>query len=185
MNKIRNHPYLLTGSLFSLFIGFILLFVNPLSILRFIYFVLGVSLIGTGISKIIIFSKMKHEEFPIEAIINIIIGASIMLFHNLIITIILGALFMVFPIIRIFKAYNKRLAFKKEFPMLLIGLVIAISGNFIFGILIKILGGVFVLLAVYLFLLIFFNKISIFTEERPTKRVIRDDVIDATFEERD
>ena len=92
---------------------------------------------------------------------------------------------MVFPIIRIFKSYNKKYAFKRELPLLIIGLLIAISGNFIFWVLIKVLGGVFALLGLYLFILIFTNKISIFKSfETKTTRKMKE-FIDADYEERD
>lgn len=185
MNKIRNHPFLLTGSLLCLGFAAILLFVDPGKILGFIYVVFGICLVATGISKIYLSSKTNDDSFPVDGILNIVIGISIIFFHNFIVTIILGALFMVFPIIRIIKSNNKKLRFKKELPLLIIGLLIALSGNFVFWVLIKILGGLFVVLAIYLFVLIFTNKVSIINIYGTRKKVDRDDVIDADYEERD
>lgn len=185
MEKIRNHPFLMLGTLFFLGMAAIFLFINPVAILNFIYVMIGVGLIISGASKIILANQMNNNSFPLEGLLNIGIGVAIIFFNHFIVTIILGALFMVFPIIRICKAYNKKYAFKKELPLLIIGLVIALSGDFVFWILIKVVGGFFLLVALYLFVLIFTDKFSLtkIKQEKTNKK--SDDYINATYEERD
>ncbi len=161
MNKLKNNPLLLIGSIISLVIGLMLVFTDYQRIINFIYFVVGGGLIITGISKLIIENNTQDKSYMYDGIIDIVIGIFIMFVHDLIVTVILGILFIIFPIVRIIKSDTKKYTFKKELPLLIIGFVIALSGDLIAGIFIKILGVLMILLAIYLFVCIFTQKIRI------------------------
>ena len=184
MNKIKEHPLLLISSIISMTLGMWLITTDYNKIIGLLYFIVGGGLILTGISKILINNKPNDKLYLYDGTVDIIVGILIMFVHDIISTIILGALFIVFPIIRIMKSADKNNAVKKELPLLIIGLVIALSGDLIGNIFVKILGGLFICLAIYLFINIFTDKISI---NRSTKRVNhpvdRDNVIDGEYEE--
>ena len=81
-----------------------------------------------------------------------------MFLHNLVFTIILGAIFMIFPLARIVVSENKSYTLKRELPFLIIGLVIALCADLFAVILVKISGVILLILAVCLFVLIFVSK---------------------------
>ena len=184
MDKIRQNPVLLIGSILSLIAGLMLLVSDYTQVINFIYFAVGFGLIITGVSKIIINNNTHDKSYFYDGVVDIVVGILIMFVHNLIVTIILGALFIVFPLIRIYKSSSRKQAFKKELPLLIIGLVIALSGDLIAEIFIKGLGILFILFAIYLFICIFYDKIRFYyvkyhSEEENDK----ENVIDVDYEE--
>ena len=64
---------------------------------------------------------------------------------------ILGILFMVLPIVRILKSRDRKQTLKKESPMLVTGLVIALCGDALGFVVVKIIASVFILLAIIVF----------------------------------
>lgn len=186
MNKIKNNPFLLVSSIISLIVGLWLVLTDPARIINSIYFLVGGALVITGIVKILSENRFKGSIYTYEGFLNATIGILIMFFHDTLITIILGALFVVFPLLRILQSNDKFYAFKKEIPLLIIALVIALSGDLIVKIFIVILGVLFILLAIYLFTCIFVNKINIikFEYKRHSEtKINKRDVIDVDFEE--
>lgn len=185
MNKIKRHPYLLISSIISLVMGLMLLFSDYTRIINFIYFIVGGGLIVTGISKILMENYSRDKTYVYDGIVNILVGVMIMFVHNIIVTIILGAIFIVFPLLRIFRSTDKKSSFKRELPLLIIGLVIALSGDLIAEVFIKFLGALFILFAIYLFINIFTGKISFikFSYHSTQEEKSQSDVIDVDFEE--
>lgn len=186
MKKLRENPVLLVSSIISLIIGIWLLTTDSSRVLGSIYFLIGGGLILTGISKILMNNYSNESSYVYDGIVNIVIGVAIMFVHDLIISVILGVLFVIFPIIRIYKSVDKKERFKQELPLLIIGLVIALSGDLIGNIFVKALGVLLILLAVYLFICIFTDKIRIIkiTRGKETKvKNNKDNVIDVEYEE--
>ena len=71
---------------------------------------------------------------------------------------------------------------------MIIGLVIALSGDLIANIFIKLLGILLILLAIYLFINIFTDKIAIFRfkiKKKPSINKHNDNIIDAEYVESD
>lgn len=183
MNKIRKHPFLLTASIVSLILGLLLILSDHNEVINFIYFAIGGGLIITGISKIALENNYRDKTYYYDGILDIVIGILIMFVHNFIVTIILGAMFVVFPLMRIIKSNDKKYAFKKELPLLIIGLVIALSGDLIANIFIKGLGILFILFAIYLFACIFSERIRFYYTYNKTEEIKKDNVIDVDYEE--
>ena len=190
IDKLRQHPYLLVGSIICLVTGIFLLVANPALIMTFIYFVVGGGIILSGIYKVVI-SEIKDKMYFYNGVADVVVGICYMFFHDLIITIILGSILVAFPLVRIFKSNNKYRAFKRELPLLIFGSVVAISGGAMGEIYVWVLGVSVILLAIYLFINIFTDKISIFRLGKSSKyesseyeyryerrREERDDVID-------
>ena len=193
INKLREHPFLLVGTIISLVTGIFLLISDPALIITFIYFVVGGGIILAGIYKIVI-SEIKDKMYFYNGVSDVVVGICYMFFHNIIVTIILGLIFVAFPVIRIIKSRNRYLGFKKELPLLIFGSVIAISGDIMGLIYVKILGASFILLAIYLFINIFTDKFSIFRLSFKRNRYDydedyygggRDDIIDVEDDDRD
>ena len=185
MIRLKQNPILLISSIVSLVLGLWLLTTDYNEILGMIYFLIGGGLILTGISKLYLKNKSNEGSYLYDGAINIIVGVMIMFVHDLITTIILGVIFVLFPIIRICKSTSKKETFKRELPLLIIGLVIALSGDLIGNIFVKILGVLFILLAIYLFINIFTDKISFYKTRKIKKDKVVDsnNVIDVEYEE--
>jgi uncharacterized membrane protein HdeD (DUF308 family) len=190
MDKIKRKPHLLISSIITLVIGIWLLFTDYTKIINFIYFIVGGGLILTGLYKVLLMDFRKNKTYMYDGFIDIVIGILIMFVHNFIVTIILGLIFVLFPIIRIVKSNEPMHTFKRELPLLIIGLVIALSGDLLAKIFIKFLGVLFILLAIYLFVNIFTDKIAIikfktikvkYTKNNPNS----DNIIDVDYEERE
>lgn len=190
MDKIKRKPHLLISSIITLVIGIWLLFTDYTRIINFIYFIVGGGLILTGLYKVLLMDYRKNKTYMYDGFIDIVIGILIMFVHNFIVTIFLGLIFVLFPIIRIVKSDEPMHTFKRELPLLIIGLVIALSGDLLAKIFIKFLGALFILLAVYLFVNIFTDKIAIikfktikvkYTKNNPNS----DNIIDVDYEERE
>ena len=186
MKKLRENPVLLISSIVCLIVGMWLLTTDPNRVLNSIYFLIGGGLIVTGISKILMNKYSAENSYVYDGLVNIVIGVLLMFVHDLFISIILGILFVIFPLIRIYKSNDKKSTFRQELPLLLIGLVIALSGDLIGGIFVKIIGVVLLILAIYLFVGIFTGKIKfikINNVHKSTSRKSRDNVIDVDYEE--
>ena len=185
MNKLRNHPYLLIGSIVAVMSGIWLLFTDPTKVINMIYFFLGGGLILTGLYKLLV-SNNNDKMYIYDGALDVVIGISFMFFHDLFITIVLGLTFAVFPIARIIRSSDRKQTLKRELPLLIIGLVIALSGGLMGSIFVKILGGFSILLGIYLFINIYTDKLN-FMKKKRTKtkeKHNRDNVIDVDYEER-
>ena len=190
MDKIKRHPYLIVATIFSFLIGIWFICTDHNRIINTVYFLVGGGLILTGLYKMLLLDYSKNKTYLYEGILNIIIGMLIMFVHNFIVTLILGLIFAAFPVIRIVKSADFVGALKKEFPLLIIGLVIAFSGDLLANIFIKLIGVLFLFLAIYLLVSIFTEKITVigFKTKRTTRSKHnreRDNVIDVDYEERD
>jgi uncharacterized membrane protein HdeD (DUF308 family) len=186
-NKIKKHPYLLLASITSLILGIFLLLVNPSNILDFLYLSIGFMVVMIGVSKL--YTSNQNQKALYDGALDILIGILFIFFHNFIITMILGLLFLVFPIIRILKSSYKGIAFKSELPLLILGLVMIFSGDLLVSIFVKVLGVFLIVLAIYLFISIFIDKLQFFVvtnqnvESSKTRK--REDIVDVTYEERE
>ena len=190
MDKIKRHPYLFVATIVSFLIGVWLICSDHNRIINTVYFLVGGGLIFTGLSKMLLLDFSKNKTYLYEGVTNVVVGMLIMFIHNFIVTLILGLIFVAFPVIRIFKSGDFASAIKKEFPLLIIGLVIAFSGDLLANIFVKFIGVLFVLLAIYLLVSIFTEKITVisFKTKRATRskhNQERDNVIDVDYEERD
>ena len=161
IDKLRQHPFMLVGTIICLVTGIFLLVADPAIVMIFIYFVVGGGIILSGIYKIII-SEIKDKLYFYNGVTDVVVGICYMFFHDIVTAIILGLILMVFPAIRILRSRRKYLQFKTELPHLIFGSVIAISGGVLGEIFVKVLGGTFILLAIYIFINIFTDKLSIF-----------------------
>ena len=184
MNKIKQHPFLLFSSIVSLVFGVWFILDSPAKLIGFIYGFVGVVLILIGVSKIL----LNNPIYTYDGLLNLLTGVIIIIFHDLIITIILGAIFLVFPLVRLLKSKNKKHQFKMELPYLLFGLVIVLCGNIFAFILVKIIGVLFLALALCFFIAIFKVKTINFTgfnfyRNDSNNSIDFDDFIDVEFEE--
>lgn len=189
LKKIKEHPILLISSLFFLLMGIFLILSDPGYVINLIYWLVGLPCIFSGIFKLIFYQD--NEDF-FEGLVSIIIGICFIFLHNFIVTIILGLVFIGFPIYRIIKSNHKKEMFLQELPFLIIGLVMMLSGDLIIHIFIKVLGVIAILYAIYLFVSIFKNyRVFYFSTKRIKREPIRrkskrdDDYIDAKYEERE
>ena len=187
MDKIKRHPYLLISTIITLLIGIWLILTDYNKVINYIYFVVGSGLILTGVYRVLLLDYNKNKTYLYDGIINIVIGILLMFVHNFAITLLLGLFFVIFPIIRIGQSSSPKNTFKRELPFLIIGLVIALSGDLLANIFVKILGALFILFSVYLFISIFTDKITIikFSSTRTRPDPQRDNIIDVDYEERD
>ena len=186
MKKIKSHPVLLISSIVNLLIGLWLIISNPTDIINTIHFIIGGILIFSGLTKVM----SNNKNYVYNGLLNIVLGIFVILFDHIIITIVLGALFMVFPILRIASSNRKKDAFKKELPLLIIGLVIAFSGDFFALLLARIFGVLLIIISLYLFISIFFNKLLIVRSSYQSESLKRrkrndDNVIDVECEVRE
>ena len=154
MDKIKKHPVLFFLSIASLVVGLWFILDNPSKVIGVIYTFIGICLIMSGVLKML----TNQKKYTYDGLINVVVGILIMFLHNLVFTIILGAIFMIFPLARIVVSENKAYTFKRELPFLIIGLVIALCADLFAVILVKISGVILLILAVCLFVLIFVSK---------------------------
>lgn len=186
MNKFKQHPVLLFFSILFLVFGLWFILDDAAKIISLVYGVIGVCLIVTGAAKLL----MKHPKYTYDGLVNIVIGIVIMFFHNFILTIILGAIFIVFPLVRICLSNMKKDAIKRELPYLIFGLVIILCGDIFTIILIKIIGVIFLILSLFLFVSIFTKKVInindfMFYVNSEGRELSYDNVIDVEYEEVD
>jgi hypothetical protein len=184
LKKIKEHPYILLTGLIFIALGLFLIFVDSSFILMFIHTSMAFMLILLGISKFMLAKRSKLDTY--SGIVNIAVGTLFLFFYNFIIDIILGSILVIFPIVRIVLSDNKKLTFKQELPLFLMGIFIIFSGDLFVNIFFKIIGGLLILLGIYQFISIFFERIQILqvnygnNSNEPTKRR---NVVDVSYEE--
>lgn len=194
MEKLRNHPYLLISSITCLICGMWLFVINPYLVIAYLHMAIGGGLIGLGIYKIVKSERTLDKTNLYNGIIYLGVGIPFFFFDNLIVTIILGLGFVAYPLYKIFNSSYKLAVFKRELPKLIIGLLIALSASLIANFTVKFLGAILILIAIYLFLCIFYDRISFinlffngtsrYYHERYQEQD-DDNIIDIDYEERD
>jgi hypothetical protein len=187
MRKLQEHPYMLLSSIVVLGLGISLMFTDANVVINIIYWAIGSFLILMGAAKILFKQHIYNQisAFALaDGLVDLIVGILFLFFHNIIVTIILGLCFMIFPIIRIIKSSDHKQTLKKELPLLITGLVIALCGDALGLVVVKIIAGILILFGIYLFLTIFIEKIAFWTIKGPkNKKQRKDSVIDAEYEE--
>lgn len=187
MRKLQEHPYLLLASIITMALGISLMFSDANVVINFVYWGLGCILIIGGIAKIL-FKQYIYNQISglalADGVVDIIVGIVFLCFHNIIVTIILGIIFMILPIVRIVKSRDHKQMLKKESPMLVTGVVIALCGDALGFVVVKIFAGMLILLAVYLFITIFVEKIAFWNKSYPKNKSNRHGgIIDAEYED--
>ena len=184
LKKIKEHPYILLTGLMFIGLGLYLFFVNSEFVLSFIYTSVAFLLILIGISKFMVVKRTKMDTY--NGVIDIAIGTLFLFFHNYIVTLILGTLLLVLPIVRIVKSSDKKFQIKQELPLFALGIFICFSGDLFVAIFFKIIGVLLILLGIYQFVSIFFERIQILqvnygnSSDEPKKR---NNVVDVKYEE--
>lgn len=184
LKKIKEHPYILLTGLIFIALGLFLIFVDSSFILMFIHTSMAFMLILLGISKFMLAKRSKLDTY--SGIVNIAIGTLFLFFYNFIIDIILGSILVIFPIVRIVLSENKKLTFKQELPLFLMGIFIIFSGDLFVNIFFKIIGGLLILLGIYQFISIFFERIQILQVNygnNSNESTKRRNVVDVSYEE--
>ena len=186
MKKIKEHPYYLTFSIVSLLIGLWVYFDEPARVMTFVHAFLGCSLLLSGFSKV---SNNQNKNIS-DGVLSMVIGGLLLMFNQWIITLVLGVIFIITPLVKIIKSKGDKKVLKYEVPMLVIGLAIALSGDVLTFIFVKALAVAFVLLGLYLFVCIFVEKISFvnvyFPQPQQSQQTPkRKNVINVEYEERD
>ena len=175
VSKIKANPILFITGTILLALGIILFFVNPSNIMSIVYVGVGVVLTLTGFVTFSIRGQMGDINF-IFGLLYIFAGLSLIFFQNAIVSIIIAVILIVLPIIRIIKAEDKKIQFKKEVPIFLLAVLVGFVGFdkvFVYS-----LAAILIMVSIYLYYLVFTYKKTVLTS---TKR----NSVDANFTERD
>lgn len=156
MSKLKTP---LINTLFGILFGMLMLFVNVDFMLNVISIAIGIYLIISGVLQ------LAHDEqdkiIAATSIITIGLGTLCVIFRNEIISILVGIVLIVVPVIRICIADDWKKQFKKEIVSIIVGVVLIVIGptNTI-EIIVRILGLICILLAIIYFIhqLISFKK---------------------------
>ena len=182
MNKLKKHPYLFLSSIITFCLGLLFVFLDYSKIIDWLYFVVSSFLIIGGLYKL--FDQNKVKENYINGLVNIFIGILLLLFRNFILSIILGCILLVLPIVRIVLSDNKKNTFKQQIPFIILGVLICFSGDIFANVFFKILGVLLMLFAIYQFVSIFIYRLQLIKVNKETSEPKkRRDIIDVTYEE--
>ena len=127
-------------------LGVLLIVLPAEDIVSFVLKILGVILIVFNIVPCLYYLSMmeKDKKFSVDlvsAVISVILGILLIAMPGAVLSVILACWFVIMPIIRIIIHSNHYEQFKKEIPLLIIGLFLTVfSFSFITNIIVKIIG---------------------------------------------
>lgn len=147
-----------------MFIAFILgicsILIDPNIIIKIIMYILAIILVIVAISFLIksrIYLGKDKKMLIVQSICLIIISFALFLVPSQIMRIIIGVLFIIYPLIFMFTVNNKFARFKKDLPKYFIGILLILSLDSILKILMIIIGAAFILIGLYFGLLLILN----------------------------
>lgn len=147
----------MTGILVTGIIGILIglfMFIIPVNtLLKILFVVFGIMMLISGIPSLIHSLSNKNEAGStldtVISLISVILGVILIFWHNSVVMIVCGIYLLALPVIRIFMSDNKKLQLRRELPRMILGVVMIIAGpGTIIDLLLKISGGVIILLAV-------------------------------------
>ena len=170
--------YNIIVSILGIIVGILLCFADPNDLLRFIFVGIGIFIVISGISSLLMnkysFENEKNTNMVI-GIIQMILGFVMIFYPHSIANIIVGILLIALPIYKILSNNNKKETLKKETIKLIIGLVILICGiGSAINVILDILGiNVIALCTIY----IIYNIIILIKTNKVLKQEQEDDEI--------
>lgn len=161
MSKFKIDAKLLIEGLITAIIGLLLIIINPNTLIKIAFIIIGILIILNTINNLIIGYKTKDKVKFISSCLDIVLALILIFFHNIVFLIIVSIYLLIYPIIRICKSSNHYLQFKVEVPRLLLGIVLLIlSPQGVLNVLFIILG-IFLIIIGILTILGSFSKIKI------------------------
>ncbi len=144
----------LITSLFGILLGLLLFFSNAEKLLQFVFAAIAIYLFFLAIPSLILISKEENSKektkIMVIAITLIVIAAILLIYPTTIATIVAGAFLLVIPVYNIITCSDKKMAFKKEFIKLVLGLVLILCGiGTIVQVVLYIIGGLVILVSLY------------------------------------
>ena len=123
--------YNIIASLLGIIIGLLFCFTNPNEFLRFIFAGIGIFIIVSGVSSLLMnkysIGYNKNSNLII-GVIQIILGFVMIIYPHNIANIIVGTLLIILPIYKVLTSNDHKEALKKEAVKLTIGLIILVCG---------------------------------------------------------
>ena len=123
--------YSIIVSLLGIIVGLLFCFTDPNDFLRFIFVGIGIFVVISGVSSLLMnkyyFENEKNTNM-ILAIIQVVLGFVMIVYPHSIANIIVGVLLVALPVYKILSNNDKKETLKKEAVKLAIGLVILVCG---------------------------------------------------------
>lgn len=127
-------------------------------------------------------SDKKYTVDFVSSIISVALGVLLLVLPGVVLSVILACWFIIMPIVRIIIHPNHNEQFKKELPLLIIGLILTVfSFSFLSSVIIKVIGGLVILSAV--FHLIYAIRIYSFAKQNLNQSTVDENVINAEFKD--
>lgn len=166
-------------------LGILFLALSPSDIMNFFLKTCGILIILFNVAPCLyalgkVQEDKKYISLAISSAISITIGILILIYFDWIMNVILAVWLIVMPCIKILFASNKKMEFNKQLPYFFAAIIVAIFGfSAISSIVIKILGGIFLVLALIQIIIIIINNKKTSNNSSPSNK----DVIDAEVKE--
>ncbi|HQA20150.1 MAG TPA: DUF308 domain-containing protein [Bacilli bacterium] len=144
-----------------LIIASLMIFLSKQALIILVSIILGLFFIGTGILILVTTIKNRHQEEPnlffllAQGIVVLTFGICAIVFRTYWLRLVVGVLMIVYAVLKIIIASNKKSQIFKELPKTIIGLVLVLSLEAIIKLVFLILGIIiFVLCGILIFLTI-------------------------------
>lgn len=158
---LRKNILTLVLMFVALGLGVAAIFVNPNIIIKIIMYILAIILLLTSINflrKSRVYLGKDKKILIIQSVGLIIVSLALFIVPSQIMRIIIGVLFIVYPLVFMFSVNNKFAQFKKDIPKYLIGILLILSLDTILKIVMMVLGSVLIIFGLYLAMLLVINS---------------------------
>lgn len=124
--------FLLTVSLIGVLIGVLLIAIPTEFLIKLAFILLGIITLISAIpelaSGLVNLSSREGKLSLVFSLISIAVGILMIFWHNSLLMVILGVYFLVFPLVEIIVAHDRKAALKRELPRMILGVVLLIVG---------------------------------------------------------
>jgi len=136
-------------------VGILLICLPADKIINFFLGTIGVILIVCNIIPcfqyfMLMNNDKKYTVDFVSSVISVVLGILLLVMPGAVLSIILACWFIIMPIVRIIIHPNHNEQFKKELPLLIIGLILTVfSFSFVSSVIIKVIGGAIILSSIF------------------------------------
>lgn len=145
----------------SFLFGVCAILVDPNSLIRIVMYILALFLIIVAVNFLIKSKEYLGKDkanLIIQSICLIIASIAIIFIPGDVIRIIIGVIFILYPLIYMFTVNNKFKQFKKDLPKYIIGLLLILSLDKLLKLFMIIIGSLLILFGFYLIIMLIINR---------------------------
>ena len=123
---------LITAVVIGALLGVLLILMPTELLMKIVFVIMGMIIVATSVPALVFGASHMNERFGktsfVFALLSLVLGVVMIFWHNSLLSLVLGAFLIAFPIVNIVMAEEHLQQLKKELPKMIVGVVLLLVG---------------------------------------------------------